>query len=298
MFKKLWNSFTPPPPEKRVSASALDVEKLGTLVENFQIGRKLRYYPEYQRQIVFHTIVLAYRVNEHHIYSRDAILFDDEGGINGFKIGETKILPVEKLEKLHFLVPDTTEMEKTLDYFTRAELGRAGQFTRGNTITLVTESASRTIFTVDTTVVRWQMMKGGPYADSATIMIKPDLDSLKLTDKRSKQRMEASIRADLYLDADSPVYRCVLQDFSEASMRLRPDDAGQAMPAMNLDHKAIVEFDFGSVTATYRIRGKIMRRVDDFCVIQIEELYRDGEFERIKMMDIIELKSGLLNLRS
>ena len=69
------------------------------------------------------------------------------------------------------------------------------------------------------------------------------------------------------------------------------------MPALKLDGRVIVEFDFGSIETTYRIRGKVMRGEDDFCVVRVEQLYRDGDFERIRMMDAIEIKTRLLNAR-
>lgn len=296
MLKKLWNSLNSPPAKSHAKPSAFDGDKLKLLAEHFPIGKKLRYYPEYQRQIALNTIILAYRVNDHFIYSRDAVRLDAAGNVAGFRVGEKKILPLASLEQIHVLLPDTTEMEKTLDYFTRAELGPAGQFSKGNTITLVANSTERSIFSVDTHVYRRQIMKSGPYVDSSTVLVRLDLDSLALTDKRRKQRMAASVRADLFLGAGSPAFPCVLQDFSETSMRLRAGNDGTPMPAMATRDKATVAFGFGDAASSYRIRGKVIRHTADFCVIQLEELDRDGEFERIKMIDVVEIKSAILNL--
>lgn len=296
MFKFFSRSKSSSEEENR--RGAYDPAKLKMLVSYFPIGKKLRYYPEYQREIVFHTIVIAYRVNEQFIYSRDAVQVDADGVPTGFVLPDTKTLPVEKLTKFQLLVPDTTEMERTLDYFTRAELGRAGQFRQGNTITLVAETGDRGIPTVDNKVDRRQIMKVGPYADSSTILLTPEFHSLTIADKRQKQRVQAAIRADLYYVVDTPPLRCVLADFSEVSLRLNVPAGGQAMPALVPDETVVVDFDFGDIASTYRIRGKLFRRADDYCVIKIEQLYKDGEFERIKMMDIIEIKTGLLNLKT
>jgi hypothetical protein len=38
------------------------------------------------------------------------------------------------------MVPDTTDMERSLDYVRRASLGRNGQFVRGNAITLISDT--------------------------------------------------------------------------------------------------------------------------------------------------------------
>lgn len=284
--------------EEENRRGAYDPDKLKMLASYFPIGKKLRYYPEYQREIVFHTIVIAYRVNDQFIYSRDAVQVDADGVPTGFVLPDNKTLSVEKLTKFQLLVPDTTEMERTLDYFTRAELGRAGQFRQGNTITLVAETGDRGIPTVDNKVDRRQIMKSGPYADSSTILLTPEFHSLTIADKRQKQRVQAAIRADLYYKAETPPMRCVLADFSEVSLRLNVPASGQVMPALVPDETVVVDFDFGDIASTYRIRGKLFRRADDYCVIKIEQLYKDGEFERIKMMDVIEIKTGLLNLKS
>jgi len=298
MFKTLWNRLGSPKPNETGKALAFNRDKLKMLTEYFPIGRKLRYYPEYQREIVFDTIIIAYRVNNEFVYARDAVLLDGEGLPTGFRIEGKKLLPLEQLERFQLLVPDTTDMEMTLDYFTRAELGRAGQFRPGNAITLFVASDERELPTVDTTVDRRQIMKAGPFADSSTILLTPDFDSLGLADKRRKQRVETAIRADLYLTPDAQALPCVLEDFSERSLRLRVSDASQAMPPMGPKDKVVVEFNLGEPATTCRFRGKVFRRADDFCVIEIEHLYKSGEFEKIRMMDIVEIKTELLNLRS
>jgi hypothetical protein len=276
-------------------ASAFDPAQLKMLANYFPIGRKLRYYPEYQREIVFQTIVIAYRVNDQFIYSRDAVLTNADGVPTGFALADKKNLALEKLTKFQILVPDTTDMERTLDYFTRAELGRAGQFRQGNAITLVAETSERGIPTVDTKVDRRQTMTVGPYADSSTILLTPDFDSLTLADKRQKQRVQTATPAELHFAADTPGFRCELADFSELMLRLNVRNGSEIMPAMTPEAVVMVDFQMGDAANVYRIRGKVFRRADDFCVIKLEHLYKNGTFEKIKMMDIIEIKTGLLN---
>jgi len=299
MLKTLWNSISPPKSAAPEEAAVFDRRKLKLLFEHFPIGKKLRYYPEYLRDIVLHTIIIAYRVNGHFLYAHDAVLLDDEGYPHGFLLAGDKILATEKVKTFQLLVPDTTEMELKLDYFTRAELGRAGQFRHGNVITLLTDSKGRGIPTVDTKVERRQVMNEGPYEDSSTIIVTPDLDSLTVADKRRKQRVETSIKADLYLGADAPSVPCILGDFSERFLRLRIADPAAIMPPMEPEERVVVEFDLGeSSSLPCRFRGKVFRRVNDFCVIQIDQIFKYGEFQKINMMDIVEIKTGLLNQRS
>lgn len=295
MFKTLWNNLNSPKAQVGKESVTFDRDQLKTLVEHFSIGKKLRYFPEYQREIVFSTIIIAYRVNNQFIYSRDALVFDAAGFPTGFQIEGKQILPLEQLERFQLLLPDTSDMEMTLDYITRAELGRAGQFRPGNAITLVIETEERSQPTIDTIVDRRQTMSSGPYEGSSTILVTPDFASLLLADKRRKQRVAAAIRADLYLAGDAPAYACLLGDFSERSLRLRVGAAGQSMPPMEAEQKVVVEFAPESVETPCRLRGKVFRRADDFCVIQIDDIYQSGAFRKIKPMDIIEITTGLLN---
>jgi hypothetical protein len=78
MFKLLWSNPQPPKGGAAASEEAPDGDTLKMLAEHFPIGRKVRYFPEYQRDIVFHTIIIAWRVNDQDIYSREAILKDAE----------------------------------------------------------------------------------------------------------------------------------------------------------------------------------------------------------------------------
>lgn len=298
MFKKLWNSFNSPTTDKTADAPMFDRAKLKMLNEYFHVGKKLRYYPEYQRDIVFNTVIIAYCVNSQFLYSHDDVLLDQEGFPTGFRISGKSVLALEDVKKFQLLVPDTTDMERTLSYATRAELGRAGQFRQGNAMTLVVETEKRSIPTLDTMVDRRHIMKDGPYEGSATVLVTPDFDSLVLADKRRKQRVETEVRADLYLAPDAPPFSCVLRDFSERSLRLRVSGASQAMPAMASADQVVIEFNLGDATSMCRFRGRVFRRTDDFCVIDIEHLYKSGDFENVKSMDIMEIKTGLLNLRS
>jgi len=293
MLNKLWNSFQPEKKEARVE-SLFDRAKLKMLADYFPIGRKLRYFPEYQREIVFSTIILGYRVNDHYLYSRDAVVMDGEGVPRGYAVEGGAVLAWDKLVKFQMLLPDTSDMERKLDYITRAELGRAGQFRQGNTITLVGDVVGRGVPTVDTRVERRQQLQTGPYADSSTILTTLDFATLGLADKRHKARVESGIRAGLFVTADGPGFDCVLGDFSDAALRLGIAAEGDVMPPLAQNAGVVVEFTLG-LDETHAIRCKVFRREDNFCVVTLERIFRNGEFVKITAMDIMEIKTGLLN---
>lgn len=297
MFKLLWNNPSPPKGREKEADVALDGDRMKMLAEHFPIGKKVRYYPEYQRDIVFQTIIIAYRVNDHYVYSREAIQKDGDGMPLAFLVGEKKArLPLDGVRRLQLMVPDTTDMERSLDYARRATLGRNGQFVRGNTITLIAETCRNGIPSVDTQVDNRLHMKEGPYTDNHMILLRPDLDTLQIADQRQKARVQSRIPVNLYLKDDAPPVACILGDFSDVSLRLTAPP-GQTMPAMRLNDKVAVVINLGDAASTYRIKGVVFRVSADSCVIKLRQLYKDGDFSPIKTMDVLEIKTGLLNLR-
>lgn len=296
MFK-LWNNPSPPGghDEKNV---VIDAERMKMLSEHFPIGRKIRYFPEYQRDIVFHTIIIAWRVNDHYVYAREAIQMDGDGMPEAFMVGERKSrIPLSKVKRLQLMVPDTTDMERSLDYVRRATLGRNGQFVRGNAITLISDTCHRGIPSVDTQVDSRLRMKDGPYADNQMILLRPDLDTLTIADQRQKARVPSHVPVSLYLKEDMPPVGCILGDFSDVSLRLLVAPDQKTLPPMKANDKVVVILNLGDVASIYRIRGTVFRTAADSCVIRLKQLYKDGDFSPIKTMDILEIKTGLLNLR-
>jgi len=279
--------------------TGLDVAKLKTLVEYFPIGKKLRYFPEFQRDIVFDTLIVAYSVNDHFVYSRDAIETDGNGYPAFFLIGEDAVkLSVSKVKQLHLLVPDTSDMEKTLDYHRRAIIGRSRQFIKGNAITLIANAGARGISTVDTLVAKQVTLKDGPYANNKMVLLDPELGTLSVTDQRKQPRARTRVPVDLYLKKAAPACSCLLADFSDSSIRLRVRDSGDTLPTMEINDKVILVINLGESAKTYSIKGAVLRQSAESCVIQLQALYKDHAFAPFNLMDSFELKTGLLNYGS
>ena len=102
---------------------------------------------------------------------------------------------------------------------------------------------------------------------------------------------------DLYLRAGAAPFRCILGDFSELTVRLRPEGQREPMPAMAPNDEVTIVIDLGSAARTYLIRAAVFRRDPQSCVLRLEQRYQDGEFAPLKLMDTLEIKAGLLNYR-
>lgn len=296
MFRLLKND-SPPGARAEDAVAPPDGAALAMLAEHFPIGKKLRYYPEYQRDIVFHSIVIAWRVNDQDLYSRDAIELDADGVPQCFLLGERRSrLALAKVSKLQLMVPDTTDLERSLDYVRRASLGRNGQFVRGNTITLIADASQRGVPSVDTQVDSRLHMKSGPFSDNQMVLLRPDLATLAIVDQRRKARVHRHVAVSLYQSDDKPPLGCLLGDFSDVSLRLLPAAPGQALPELKPGDKVVVIFSLGDIASTFRIRGAVFRCAPEGCVINFRQIYKDGGYATIRTMDILEIKTGLLNL--
>lgn len=293
MFKKLFGGSDS---ENQKKQARHDPEKLRMLAKHFPIGRKLRYYPEYHREIALKTIILAYRVNDFYLYSKDGIVLDDDGSLLGFRTGGKKLLPPEAVERFYVVVPDTSEMVRQLDYLTRAELGTGGQFRQGNTITLVAETTERCIPTLDNQVYRRIELKEGPYANSPVILLTPDLSSLTIADKRKQQRVESALEVTLHHGRDAEL-RCtaLLRDFAENALRVEFPDTAPQLAEVRSHDPIYVEFFLDATDMPYRLQGKLLRQDEKHWVIRTEQIFDGGEFRKLRMIDIVEIKTQLLN---
>lgn len=272
-----------------------DQAEIQVLVEHFALGKKLRYIPEFKKEIVFDTLVLGYRVNDEFIYSRDAIEFDEDGNPSGFLLGEKRTkVPLAKVRRFLLLVPDTTDQIQTLDYQRRAMLGR-NQFAKGNTITLIASASRRGFVTLETEVAMPVTLKEGPYANTPLVLLFPEFETLNFVDNRKKSRTAAHVPVVLYPGNEGLAHGCMLVDFSEMSVHLGATEAHGALPVMNVHEDAILVVDLGGNAKIYTIRGVVLRSSADSCVLRLNAIHKNNQFVSLSAMDVLELKSGLLN---
>lgn len=274
----------------------VDAERLKTLLEFFPIGKKLRYYPEFKKEIVFDTLIVAYCLNGQYVYSCEAVDRDARGMPTAFRLGDDgRRLAVADVRALQVLVPDTSDLEMQLDYVRRAEIGRGKQFSKGNYISLISNAGARGMSTVDTEVARQQVMADGPYANSRMILLTPELQTLVVTDQRRKPRARTSAPVILCLPGGVLSDSCVIADMSDDAVRIRVRDRETPLPPMAVGAEVTLDIDLGDAGQRYLLRGRVLRRASDACVVRLEGLVERGQVRGFGPLDLIELKAGLLN---
>ncbi|AZP14170.1 PilZ domain-containing protein [Undibacterium parvum] len=269
---------------------------LSSLIDLFPIGKKQRYYPEYKMDIVFDTLVIAYCVNGHFLYSASAIENDAEGHPAFFRITQSgERIAFSKVKSFQLVVPDTSESEVKLDYERRAALGRGRQFAKGNSISLISAAPGRGVSTVDTEVTKLVVQKDGPYAPATLILLTPDLDTLVVTDQRAKARVKISVPLMLSSEEGPLVSACTIVDISDAALRIHIDSNHPNMPEMEINSEVVMVINLSKAELQFSVKGKVMRSFPGIRVIKLLALLKNGKYVPFSPLDHLELKAGLMN---
>lgn len=283
---------------KPASATAqygLDAERLKTLVDFFPIGKKLQYFPEFKKDIVFETLIVGYGVNGEFVYSSEAVERDADGHPLAFRMPTAGRVPLADLRWFQLLVPDTSAMERQLDYVRRAEIGNRGQFVRGNYITLTSNAGARGTSMVDTVVERPLELDSGPYAYTRLVVLTPEFNTLEVSDQRRKPRAKTNVPVMLYLRREALSAHGVITDISDEHLRVHAAE-GDILP-LNVAAGAelALSLDLGDAGARYLLKGRVVRRSPDSCLIHLEGMLEGDRVTRFGPLDLLQLKAGLLN---
>ncbi|MEO8411470.1 MAG: PilZ domain-containing protein, partial [Propionivibrio sp.] len=255
---------------------------------------KLRYYPEFQQEIVFDTLIVAYCVNGNYVYSGDAIERDADGYPIAFRSAENTVrTTVAGLKTFQILVPDTSHLEMKLDYHRRALIGRGKQFNKGNMITLMSNAGARGVSTVDTEVAKRVVLTEGPYTTLTMVLLTPELPTLAVTDQRKKSRTKLCVPATVSLPEGQFTGACTIVDISEAEIRMRMRDREAVMPEMAPGEVLFAEVELNGQRLF--IKTAVIRRSAETCVVRLEGAVKDGKLAAFGPLDLLELKAGLLN---
>jgi hypothetical protein len=280
----------------RFPAMKIDLAKIKTLIDFFPIGKKLRYYPEFKQEIVLDTLIVAYCVNGNYVYASEAIERDADGAPMTFHSSESTVRThVAKLKLFQLLVPDTSDLEMKLDYQRRSLIGRGRQFKQGNCISLISNAGGRGVSTLDTEVAKQVDLPDGPYAHANMILLTPDLDTLAVSDQRKKARTKIFAPVKLFSPQGKFSALCTIVDISEGELRMRVRERGTTMPMLQRGDGVIVETELAEAERHYLIKATVIRRSAETCVIHLDGQIRDGKLQKFAALDLLELKSGLLN---
>ena len=275
------------------------IGQLKQFIRNYPIGEKVNYYPEYLEKIDFETVILGYEVNETPIYGRDFVHGLDSD-LPHFKFEESgDIVTAAEIAGFSVIVPDTSELEKTLDYFSRAEIGKSGQFVRGHSITLVSTATDQGPQVIDTTVLRRSMVKRGYYKGYKVVYLEPLLDTQSSKEHRQHMRMELSLDGTLFSPMkNASGVSCTVIDCSEqyVGLQLSKELPQQDTRSLAEGKSVRVLLPIPSLNKTFDLKGKICayRAKNNMVVVELQAIQKDNTYQDLELVDKLDLRSSLI----
>lgn len=276
---------------------AVDIDKLTEILGYFQLGEKIRYYPEQQSDAALDTIIMAYGVNQQLIYSPIDIRCQLKGEREVVSLTTDGVESIiDEVKKFCFAIPLNHDDDNKRTYVRRAELGPRGPFRRGNTVTLIACISGGALSSIDTVVRKVMPLKHGIYAGHEVVLLDALPDTLKLTDQRQYYRLHTNIPAMLSMD-EGASHNCTLVDFSEGSVQLHFEDASAGLKALTKMRKLILKIDVvtNDQHKIYVLEGVMYRTTDTSLVMKLKGIYKGDDLpEPIGLVDILEIKASLL----
>ncbi|MFC1750618.1 hypothetical protein ACFL2V_17635 [Pseudomonadota bacterium] len=271
----------------------IDCQAIYDLMRYFPIGTKVHYYPEYHKDIMMDTVLVAYWINGELVYStqevtfnNDILVFNDRGSRKSYK----------DILSFHFVVPIVTDEESKLDYGKREELSRVGGMARGNILTLIAEKNAGQVPVLEAEVNKRAMLRDGLYANQHVALLDVDVNSLALTDQRSHLRLQTNVPVSLQIPSrgQAQLFSCRMKDFSDCSLRIEidPDVIGEYMPEEG--DSLIVSFRLPNCPDMIAITVNVFRVTGNSLVMAFTGRVDQGRTHPLSQIDILNVKANLL----
>ncbi len=289
-FKNKQDSATP-----SQDKGGLDGCTIFRLMRHFPVGAKLQYYPEYQKNIVLDSVVIAYAINGTFIYSTTGLVCDESNGVLEFSDQEQNRV-FKKITSFRIVLPVFSQSEAKLDYIRREELLKVGGLVKNNVITLMAEQSGGQVPVLETIVEKRTMLKEGFYANQTVALLEVDAETLMLSDQRTHLRLKTNIPATIQVSkrGEYALLNCTMIDFSDHSLRLQMDAeyAAEAMPKE--DGKLMVSFNLPGQSEYVSLMGEVFRIEGDALVVVLTGFVEAGQSVELGQIEMLKIKANLL----
>lgn len=267
---------------------------LADVMRCFSIGDDIRYFPEYKDDTVLASIILGFSVNGHIVYIQDQVNVETVNGESIIVITDDH--GRHEIYEVHTFCVMLPNDEKTsgLNYEARAELGTRGQFTRGNHITMMANNGESGSPVIEANVLKIQPMKDGYYAKEQLVFLKVIPDTLKTVDNRQYCRVKSQIPVTLQLAKNDQPHRCLLLDFSEGATRVKSVEEDNFTERLTIGQKVVIHIELPKVNKSFVIGGHVKIKRENSAIISFDNIYKDGSFKTISVIDNLQLKASLL----
>ncbi len=274
----------------------LDNQMILDVMRCFPIGSKVRYFPAQRKNVVLESIVIAYGLNNYLVYTQNDIHVQEQNGsAPSFLLDDDwKDVTVREVSSFCLVIPDIGNSENELDYVSRVAIDNNGLFKRGETFTLMSLFAEKGVPHIDVQVRKKVLLKEGYYANHSVVVLEALLGTLHHIDQRQQCRIKTSIKISLYLADDGEPFVCDLIDFSEYSLKIKLDGQEALKASLTKKRNIIVAIDLTDRMKSFVLKGKVLRRDDDYVVVSLTSHLVNKQFEDFDLLAAIDLKSNLL----
>ena len=273
----------------------LDGRTIFRLMRHFPVGAKVSYYPEYRKEIMLDSVVIAYAINGTIAFSAVGLNCDDNTGTLEFD-DQGQHFTFKKITSFKIILPVSSQTESKLDYVRREELLKVGGLVKGNTITLIAQQDNGQVPVLDTIVEKRSMLKEGYYANQTVAFLDVDAESLMLSDQRAHLRLKTHIPATLQISRQEhyELVNATMVDFSDRSLRLQIDAemSEQALPKEGDD--VVVSFNLPGQSEYISLVGDIYRVTQRAVVVMLTGFVQKGQVVELGQIEILKIKANLL----
>lgn len=281
-----------------VQPKLLDNTRLVEIMRCFPIGGKIRFYPTLNDDLSFESIVIAYGINDHLVYTQNDIQVRVEEQETSFLLDDDWTdVSVNRVRSFCLLLPYVSFTETVLDYPSKAALMQGWQpFSRDERLTLISVLTDRGVPHLEVKVRKRVTLKDGYYANHAVVVLEVRPETLTLLDQRQHRRIKTLVPARISCNEKGQVYSGVLVDFSEYYAKLEFDMTGPLAEASETARYIYLTLELGEQDRTreYRLKGKVIRRGDGFVVMEFIGMRKDSQYMALEILDVLELKANLL----
>lgn len=287
--------------------TALSATSVALVIKHFPIGTRLQYFAEYQKSSKNETIVVAYSINDHLIYSQKDIQAITRDGRRGF-VATVQGTPVffDRVSSFHILVPRIIRRVVGLAHPHHKGAGapqtlqeqEVNDFVRGNSITMIMRNdQTRGIIQLDTMVKRSTVvLKEGLYPNKPLVVLEPLLDTFECIDIRAMARFDTEIPTEIFIAKEEKPQACLIQDFSEKFIRIQVEEPQQhALKATTIGQEVVLKVVPELQGQRLVIQGRVFRKRHNNMVISMDKLMKNGQFHTLDALDEIYIKSAMLD---
>ena len=274
------------------------ISRYEEISKHFPIGKRLSYFPEFQKDRTEETLILGYCINNLFVFAQDDIFFE---GSDQDRSLYTKIdgqrRKVSRISKFLIAIPNPRKDEQKWDYTRRAELGKRGLFGKGNNLTLISFSTHDEPIHLDTTITRFSRLREGYFANVEIALLDPVMDTLSKINQRQTYRVQTSVPITMILRHSRKEIACDLLDFSERTARIGFYDPESVISALHDRQTFVMKLSLTHMTKPkeFNLVCETTKTYDSSIVVEIKGVIKNGKLENLAFVDALEIKSQLLS---